>query len=426
MSTTTTLPYNADALLALFPSAPAWFSDVRREALTLATTLELPKPDKTNISKWNFHGTVAAPAAVSTLPTAVEGVLNTAEGAHNTLVQVNGYTAKRELQQQLQEQGVLFLDLETAMNEHAELVQKYWGKAVKTDENQLTALNTATVNGGLFIYVPKNVQVEVPLQAIFYVDEAVTSLTNRVILVADQGAEVTYVENYMSAGNGNAIVNNVTEVIVEANAKVPFGAVDTLAAGVTTYTNRRATVGRDGRVDWALGLMSDGDTVSENITHLVGDGSYADTKTVTIGRGKQTQNFTTSVIHWGKRSEGYILKHGVQRDDATSIFNGIGKIEHGATKANAEQTSRVLMLNDKARGDANPILLIEEDDVTAGHAASVGKVDALQLYYLMSRGIPKAEAEKLVIFGFLAPVVEELPVEQVKEQLMRVIDGRVS
>ena len=113
------------------------------------------------------------------------------------------------------------------------------------------------------------------------------------------------------------------------------------------------------------------------------------------------------------------------KDSATSIFNGIGKIEHGATKSNAVQESRVLMLSEKARGDANPILLIDEDDVTAGHAASVGRVDPLQLYYLMSRGIPKQEAERLVIHGFLAPVVNQLPIEGVKKQLTEVIERKV-
>lgn len=171
--------------------------------------------------------------------------------------------------------------------------------------------------------------------------------------------------------------------------------------------------------------MNDGNTISENVTNLMGDGSYADTKTVTIGRGNQTQNFTTKVVHFGKHSEGWILKHGVQKDSATSIFNGIGKIEHGASKSNAQQSSRVLMLDEKARGDANPILLIDEDDVMAGHAASVGRVDPTQLYYLMSRGIPKREAERLVIHGFLAPVVNELPIEGVKAQLVEVIERKV-
>jgi Fe-S cluster assembly protein SufD len=113
------------------------------------------------------------------------------------------------------------------------------------------------------------------------------------------------------------------------------------------------------------------------------------------------------------------------KDSASSIFNGIGKIEHGASKSNAEQESRVLMLSEKARGDANPILLIDEDDVTAGHAASVGRVDPLQLYYLMSRGISQKEAERLVIHGFLAPVVNALPIEGVKKQLTAVIERKV-
>ncbi|MGL4522489.1 MAG: Fe-S cluster assembly protein SufD [Bacilli bacterium] len=426
MTTTTSFPYTEESVIRLFANSPEWFANVRKEALTKAQTLELPKPDKTKITKWDFVRNVQPAASTATLPQAVAEVIGGEEGTHNTLVQVNGTVVSAELQAELAAKGVIFTDLQTAVVEHADLVKKYFGTAVKTEENQLTALNVATVNGGLFLYVPKNVQVEVPLHAVYYFDEKETSLSNRVIVVAEDFAEVTYVENYMSAGSGVAVANIVTEVIVGTNAKVTFGAVDTLGSEVTTYVNRRGAVARDGRLEWALGAMNDGNTVSENITNLNGDNSFADAKMVTVGTGKQTQNFTTSIIHWGKHSEGYILKHGVQGDAATSIFNGIGKIEHGASKSNAEQTSRVLMLNDKARGDANPILLIDEDDVTAGHAASVGKVDALQLFYLMSRGISKTEAEKLVIFGFLAPVVEELPIDQVKNQLLQVIDRKVS
>lgn len=138
---------------------------------------------------------------------------------------------------------------------------------------------------------------------------------------------------------------------------------------MTSYINRRGRAGRDARIEWALGQLNDGNTVSDNTTHLVGDGSFTDTKTVNIGQGDQKQNFVAQIFHHGKSSEGYILTHGVMKDSASSIFNGITKIEHGATKSNGEQTERVLMLSEKARGDANPILLIDEDDVTAGHAA---------------------------------------------------------
>ena len=168
-----------------------------------------------------------------------------------------------------------------------------------------------------------------------------------------------------------------------------------------------------------------GHTISENTTNLIGDGSVGDSKMVVVGTGEQTQNFTTKIVHFGKYTEGNILNRGVVKDSATTIFNGIGKIEHGASKSNAEQESRILMLNEAARGDANPMLLIDEDDVMAGHAASVGRVDPVQLYYLMSRGITKQEAERLIIHGFLAPVVDQLPIEGVKKQLVEVIERKV-
>ncbi len=222
------------------------------------------------------------------------------------------------------------------------------------------------------------------------------------------------------------MANIVTEVFANDNAKISFGAVDNFAENTTVYTNRRGIAKRDATINWAIGQMNDGNTIFENITELVGDNSLSHANTVTVGRGKLIQNITAKTIHWGKNSEGYILQHGVMKDSASNVFNGIGKIENGASGSNAEQTSRVLMLSEKARGDANPILLIEEDDVMAGHAASVGKVDPMQMYYLMSRGITRKEAERLIIHGFLEPVVAELPLESVKKQLKQVIERKIN
>jgi Fe-S cluster assembly protein SufD len=436
MTVETKLPVEKDYLdsFSKGQGEPAWFSDLRAQALTKAGELELPKPDKTKITKWNFtefkqHTVESKPYEnLSELPEAAKALIDTDNQNNNLYVQRNNTPAYLTLSQELKDKGVIFTDILTAVKEHGELVQKYFMKeGVKVDEHKLTALHAALVNGGAFLYVPKNVEVEQPIQAVYIQDNADTTLFNHVLVVADDNSSVTYVENYVSTTDVEAgIYNIVTEVFANNNAKVTYGAVDNLASGITTYVNRRGTAARDARIDWALGLMNDGDTISENITNLMGDGSYADTKTVVVGRGKQKQNFTTKVVHFGKNSEGYILKHGVMKDEASSIFNGIGKIEHGASKSNAEQESRVLMLSEKARGDANPILLIDEDDVTAGHAASVGRVDPLQLYYLMSRGIPKHEAERLVIHGFLAPVVNQLPIEGVKKQLTEVIERKVN
>lgn len=429
MTLETKLPFDQDYLTNYSKESgePQWLLDLRLQALSLAEELPLPKPDKTKITNWNFtnfqkHTVETSITSVDQLPEEVKALVD----GENIYVQVDNTPVVSTLKEELKAQGVIFTDIHTAAKENSDLVQKYFMQdGVKVDEHKLSALHAALMNGGAFLYVPKNVVIEEPIQAIYLQDQA-EAVFNHVLIVAEDNSAVTYVENYLSNNDGEgSIFNIVTEVIANGNSKVQYGAVDNLGKGVTTYVNRRGVVGRDATLEWALGLMNDGDTISENVTNLMGDGSVGDTKTVVVGRGEQKQNFTTKVVHFGKNSDGQILKHGVMKDSASSVFNGIGKIEHGASKSNAEQESRVLMLSEKARGDANPILLIDEDDVTAGHAASAGRIDPLQLYYLMSRGISKKEAERLVIHGFLAPVVNQLPIEKVKNQLIDVIERKV-
>jgi Fe-S cluster assembly protein SufD len=435
MTTETKLPFDMGNVRSFSKEMgePAWFEEFRLKAFTDFEQLPMPRPDKTRIEKWNFtqfnqHTVKSAPyQTLAELPEEVKALVDMDVLDKNLYIQHNQTPAFLSLSEELKNKGVIFTDIFTAAREHSELFKKYYmTQAINADEHRLTALNAALVNGGVFLYIPKNVEISEPIQAVYVHDDAESNLFNHVIVVAEDNSSVTYVENYISTIEAsNTVVNILAEVIANANSKVVYGAVDTLAKGITTYVNRRGVVARDARIEWALGLMNEGNTISENTTNLIGDGSYADTKTVVVGRGEQIQNFTTKVVHFGKNSEGYILTHGVMKDSASSIFNGIGKIEHGASKSNAEQESRVLMLSEKARGDANPVLLIDEDDVTAGHAASVGRVDKVQLYYLMSRGIRKEEAERLVIHGFLAPVVNQLPIEGVKKQLTAVIERKI-
>ncbi|KON83904.1 Fe-S cluster assembly protein SufD [Rossellomorea marisflavi] len=436
MTVETKLPVDQDYVSSYSKQLgePEWMTALRTDAFAKVSDLNLPVADKTKITNWNFtqfqKHTVesAAFSSMSELPEEIKALVESESESGSLYIQRNNTPAHLKITDELKDNGVIFTDIFTAVKEHGDLVQKYFmTDGVKVDENKLTALHAALLNGGTFLYVPKNVELTEPVQAVFIHDNAEVAMFNHVLVVAEDNSSVTYVENYISTVDvENGVFNIVSEVVAKDNAKVAYGAVDTLNSGVTTYVNRRGVASRDARIEWALGLMNDGDTVSENVTNLIGDGSYGDTKSVVVGRGKQKQNFTTKVVHFGKNSEGYILKHGVMKDEASSIFNGIGKIEHGASKSNAEQESRVLMLSEKARGDANPILLIDEDDVTAGHAASVGRVDPLQLYYLMSRGIPQKEAERLVIHGFLAPVVNQLPIEGVKKQLVEVIERKVN
>jgi len=178
-------------------------------------------------------------------------------------------------------------------------------------------------------------------------------------------------------------------------------------------------------VEWILGEMNDGNTVANNTTLLKGTASTAETKTVAVGTGVQRQNLTSQVFHFGTYSESNILSKAVMTEEAFCILNGITKIEKGATKANGEQAENILMLSEKARGDANPILLIDEDDVKAGHAASVGRVSEESIYYLMSRGISREQAERLIILGFLDPVVAEIPIEEVKKKLRQALERKL-
>lgn len=434
MTVRTRFPYDKEFVTTFSDknNEPAWMKSLRLRAFDQAHDLDMPEPDKTNINRWNFtnfelgaEGSTIS--SLDELPEQLQVFIDQENIPSNIQIQQNGTVAYSAISEELTKQGVIFTDIFTAMKDHSDLVEKYFmADAVKTDEHRLTALHAAYVNGGIFVYVPEGVKVEEPIQSIFWQEDDSSALFNHVLIVAEANSELTYVENYISHNEKQENVSNViAEVFAHDDANVSFGAIDNFAAGTTSYINRRGVAYERATIDWALGQMNDGNTVSENITHLVGQHSVTNPRTVTVGRGKQIQNFTSITHHHGKDSDGQIFQRGVLKDRTTSIFNAIGKIEHGATRANAEQESRVLMLSGDARGDANPILLIDEDDVTAGHAASVGRVDEFQMYYLMSRGITQEEAERLIILGFLEPVVDELPIESIQKQLRVLIERKI-
>lgn len=434
MTVTTEFPYNKEYVekFSQGNNEPEWMKSLRLQALDQVESLDLPEPDKTRITRWNFtrFKHVAEGEAISSLTNLPEQLKEYFDEDHipeNIIIQRNHTVAFAQLSDDLKNKGVIFTDIFTALQEHEELVKKYYmTDAVSVDEHKLTALHAAMMNGGVFVYVPKGVKVDVPLQTIYWQEDHEVALFNHVLVVAEDNSSVTYVENYISQNDDHETVSNIiAEVFAGKNANVSFGAVDNFGSATTSYINRRGVAQEHAVLDWALGQMNDGHTVSENESHLVGQFASADMKTVTVGRGNQIQNFTAKTVHYGKDTDGQILQHGVLQEKTTAIFNAIGKIEHGATRANAEQESRVLMLSGDARGDANPILLIDEDDVTAGHAASVGRIDEMQLYYMMSRGLEKEVAARLIIHGFLEPVVSILPIQSVKDQMKHLIERKI-
>lgn len=409
---------------------PAWMLNKRLAALAEVEQLPLPHVEKTKIDNWNF--TSFAPFAQvtgnvdeSNLPSALSELMGADD--ENVLVQLNSQIVIQRASNKLKEQGVIFTDLATALKEHADLVEKYFMQAVDPKENRLHALHTAAWSGGLFLYVPKNTIVEEPILSLFGVQGEGSGIVPHILIVAEDNSRVTFVENRLSVDSATGQVHNgISEVFVGSGATVTYAGVYSFAAGSVDYTRRAAVVKRDGHMEWAAGETGDGNAVSENVTVLAENGATVDSKLISVGRDHQRGNYTSRAIHIGKHTDSSLLSKGVLLDEAAQVFNGITKMEKGATKANGEQTERLLILSRKARGDANPILYIDEDDVKCGHAASVGRIDELQLYYLMSRGISRKDAERMLIHGFLDPVVSEIPVERVQSRLVEAIERKLN
>jgi Fe-S cluster assembly protein SufD len=429
MSTQTILPIDNDGILELSRSKqePEWVTALRSEGLALAQKLELPRLEKTRIDRWSIsdYGSYKQQSPIASLddlPELAKGLTN----PDNLIVQRNSGIVFNQLAESLKQQGVIFTDLETALQVHPELVKPYFMKAVEANENQLTAIHAALWNGGIFIYVPKNVVIDIPLQALFITDDAEATFAPHILIVAEAFSSVTYVDNFISARSTAPLVQNgIVEVFVKSGAKVSYASVHNLGESITDLTYRRAIIENDASVEWVIGEMNYGNSMSDTTSVLQGNGSESNAKVICVGTEDQKLNLTTRAVHIGKFSNSDMITRAVMRDQSTAIINGITKIEKGANGTNGQQTEKVLMLSPKARGDANPILLIDEDDVKAGHAASVGQVNVEQVYYLMSRGISKEEAERLIIYGFLAPVVSIIPIANIEEQLQRLVERKL-
>ena len=343
------------------------------------------------------------------------------------MVQVGSKIIQHELPAEFEEKGVIVCDWQTALQQHPELIKKYFmTEATKPTENRLNAEHVAHLTSGLLIYVPKNVVLKQPLTSYFFQDARVPQdYVHHLLLIADSGSELSYLENTGTIGTKAGPANIIEEVIAEPDSHIKFASVDRLGENTTAYLNRRGYLKRNARIDWSMGMMNDCNIVGDFDSELVGEGSHAEVKVVAISTGDQVQGIDTRVTNYGKHSLGNILQHGVILARSSLIFNGIGHIVHGARGAEAQQESRVLMLSTKARGDANPILLIDDNDVVAGHAASVGRVDEQKMYYLMSRGLDKKTAERLVIRGFLGPVLSALPSKEVRQILADMIERKL-
>lgn len=405
---------------------PDWMLNKRLDALELADELAEPVIERLRYNRWPLWDVPVLDAEDGVTDIDIDAYV-TDDSEAMRVVQAGNQSVSEQVPAHLIEQGVIFTDIRTALNEHPEKVKEAYQTAVQSDRDKATAFNAAFMNSGVFLYIPKNVVIEDPVEAIFIQDALrADAYVKRVIIYADVNAQVNYVERWLTAGNEKTSANIIVEVIAKDGARINYSSVDLLGENTTAYFNRVGHALRDATIDWALGVMNDGNVIADLDTHLIGDGSESDLKAVGLSWGRQTQVVDSNVVNFGSNSVGNIFQHGVILDRATLTFNGIGKIHKNAKNADAQQESRVLMLSEKARGDANPILLIDEFEVTAGHAASVGRIDPTELYYLMSRGIPKEEAQRLAIRGFLGNVISNIPLKSIRDELVNVIERKLS
>ncbi|GEK92032.1 Fe-S cluster assembly protein SufD [Alkalibacterium kapii] len=418
-----------DALIAFSHGLkePEWMLEMRLDALKNIDKLDPPVIERLRYNRWPLWEVpdLSGARSKNTIDP-FEFIEDKADA--NRVVQTGKNTVIDTLSESLKEKGVIFTDIHTALKEHPELVKEaYMTTAVKPDKHKISAFHAAFMNSGLFLYVPKNVEIEEPLEAVFIQNSLIEdAFVKHVLIYADSYSKFNYVEKFLTKGEHKNATNIMVEVIAKSGAQIKYSAVDQLGENSTVYFTRKGFTYRDSHIDWAVGVMNGGNVVADFDTDLAGEGSSTDLKAVSISSGRQVQVIDSKVENYGNHTEGNIFQHGVILDRATLTFNGIGHILKGAKGADAQQESRVLMLSDKARGDANPILLIDENEVTAGHAASVGRVDPEEMYYLMSRGIEKTEAERLVIRGFLGKVIQAIPLKNVRQELVETIERKLT
>ena len=334
----------------------------------------------------------------------------------------------KEEQKLLEKKGIILTDIFTASKKYSELVQSTFGSVIKHNEDKLAAYHYAYLNSGLFLYIPKDTILTEPIT--ISLSPTQDTYISHLLIVADNNSKVKFLEEIQDKEKKASSASLMVELVARPGSHIEFSSLDELSQDTTLYFNRRAKIEKDAHVEWAIAFMNDCNTLGDLDSELVGEGSFADSKAIAVTTGDQRVGINNRVTNRGPHSTGLINQRGVLLENSRLIFNGIGQIVHGAHGSKADQQNRVLMMSDEAHGDANPLLLIDENDVIAAHAASVGPVDKVQMNYLMSRGIPYDQAQRLVIRGFLGAVLDAIPNKDVRRKMIdilerKLIDGQI-
>jgi Fe-S cluster assembly protein SufD len=433
MSAVSTTTFDERALEAL-PKAPGFTAKLRSDAFERFGSLPVPSQETeewryTDLSSFELDFTPRVEGGTAThldeVPSHLLAAAGDVSARAGLLVQHNSTTTIAHLDPAIRA-GVHFESIDAAVADHPELVEPYLHTLVPFDRTKFTALHAAFRTGGTFVYVPRDTAIELPLQTLTYLDADGAAIFPHTLLVVDAGSEVTFIDRYVSPVLGRAFSNAITEIYVGDGANVRYAAIQEWGTGVTHLGIQRATVGRDA----TLRTLNIGFGASlaraEAETVLAEPGGFSEMLGVFFADEEQHFDHRSIQDHVAPNCTSDLLYKGALRDHSRAVYSGWVHVRPDAQKTNAMQTSRNIVLSEHAKADAIPNLEIEANDVRCGHAASVGPVDEDAIFYLTSRGIPRAEAERLIVSGFFQEVLDRVKIDEVREGAEKAIQDELN
>ncbi|MDP6605123.1 MAG: Fe-S cluster assembly protein SufB [Dehalococcoidia bacterium] len=326
------------------------------------------------------------------------------------------------IREDLAKQGVVFLSMDQGLAEYEDIVKEYFGTIIPPGDNRYAALNSSVWSGGSFIYVPPGVHLDVPLQAYFRINTENMGQFERTLIVVDEGAYVHYVEGCTAPiYSSDSLHSAVVEIVAKKGARVRYTTIQNWSNNVYNLVTKRAYAYEDAVVEWVDGNIGSKLTMKYPSVYLMGEGAHGEILSLAFAGNGQYQDTGGKVVHVAPNTSSAIVAKSVSRGTGRTSYRGLLKVYDGAEQSTSTVRCDALLLDENSRSDTYPTMEVDEERVTIGHEASVSKLGEDQLFYLMSRGISEEEAAKMVVNGFVEPIVKELPMEYAIE-LNRLIE----
>jgi Fe-S cluster assembly protein SufB len=316
----------------------------------------------------------------------------------------------------LEAQGVLFCDMDTALREYPDLVKQHFGRVITANDNKFAALNSAAWSGGSFIYVPKGVKVEMPLQAYFRINSENMGQFERTLIIADEGSQVHYIEGCSApVYTSDSLHSAVVEIIVKPSARVTYTTIQNWSNNVYNLVTKRAFVEAEGHMEWIDGNIGSRLTMKYPAVYLMGPKASGEVLSVAYAGQGQHQDAGAKMVHAAPETTSTIISKSISKDAGRTSYRGLVKFEEGAHKSKSFVRCDALLLDDISRSDTYPYIEVNEQDAEVGHEATVSRVGEDQLFYLMSRGLSEQQAMSMIVNGFIEPITRTLPMEYAVE-----------